>query len=57
MVCPICVGLPITKATSSSKSIRFEGPKVGTDASGGFIWPLGRTMSVPDTTMDEARPW
>ena len=38
-------------------SRRTEGPKTGTGSVGGLRCPLGRTTSVPDTTMVPERPW
>src|SRR3954447_1104421 len=54
---PSSVGTPTTKPSSSSKSSRRLGPKVGASSSGVFRWPHGRTTSVPLTTTLPARPW
>ena len=45
------------EAISSSKSSRREGPKTGGASGSGRVWPMGRRMGVPLTTMLEARPW
>ncbi len=54
---PSVVGTPTTKPSSSSKSRRRLGPKVGASASGDFRCPRGRTTSVRVTTTLPARPW
>ncbi len=46
----------MTIASSSSKSSACEGPNVG-DCAGPENCPFGRRIGVPDTMMEEARPW
>ena len=35
---------------------RFDGPKLGTSASGALVWPLGRFTSTPDRRIEDERP-
>ena len=53
---PMALGVPTTKPTSASMSKRAEAPNIGTGSVGGLRWPVGRTMSVPETTMVPERP-
>src|ERR1700722_13841235 len=48
---------PTTKPSSASISSRIDGPNTGAGSDGPLRWPLGRTMSVPETTTVPARPW
>ena len=54
---PWSLSWPTKKPISSSKSMRRQGENTGASASGGSTCPRGRTTSVPDTTMELARPW
>ena len=42
---PSALPTPTTKPSSSSMSSRRVGPKVGSSAPGGFVWPHGRARS------------
>lgn len=46
------LGPPRTAPTSSSKSTAIEAPKTPLES-----WPRGRRTSVPETTMEELRPF
>src|ERR1700733_14111073 len=60
---PVAIGVPsgeptpTTKPSSASMSSRTDGPNTGAGSDGPLRWPLGRTMSVPETTPGPARPW
>jgi hypothetical protein len=54
---PIAEPLPTTKPSSASMSSRTEGPNTGAGSSAPLRWPHGRTMSMPETTIEPARPW
>jgi hypothetical protein len=58
---PISLPFPPTiAAISNSMSNARVGPKLGavlSDPGAGPRRPLGRVMGVPDTTIEEARPW
>ncbi len=54
---PSALPAPMTKAISSSKSSRADGPNTGPLAPAGIVCPVGRLSSVPLATIDEALPW
>jgi hypothetical protein len=49
--------VPTMKPSSASMSSRVDGPNTGAGSSFPLRWPQGRTMSVPETTIELERPW
>ena len=45
------------RTASSSKSSTREGDSPGVALLGAMTWPSGRRTGVPDTTIDDERPW
>jgi hypothetical protein len=48
---------PTKKAVSNSKSRSLHLSKIGGSASFGLVCPMGRRTGVPETTIDDERPW
>ena len=54
---PSWLPLPTKKAVSNSKSKSLHLSNIGGSVSLGLVWPIGRRTGVPETTIDEDRPW
>ena len=51
-----CLGMR-PRTISSSMSMSLHGPNTGGLSGSGRVCPLGLRIGVPETTMEEARPW